>query len=95
VQLVADRFAVDDRGRSIDLASGAPVRLVWSSAGGVSEQAEWATRCARFAALTHPSIARLVDYGVCGEGRRVEAWCVSGVWRGGAGARSGELLPHL
>jgi DNA-binding NtrC family response regulator len=82
VQLVADRFAVDDRGRSIDLASGAPVRLVWSSAGGVSEQAEWAARCARFAALTHPSIARLVDYGVCGEGRRIEAWCVSGVWRG-------------
>jgi tetratricopeptide (TPR) repeat protein len=82
VQLVADRFAVDDRGRAIDLASGAAVRLVWSAAGGVSEQAQWAARCARFAALHHPSIARLLDYGVCGEGRRIEAWRAAGAWRG-------------
>jgi hypothetical protein len=53
-----------------------------SASGGVAEQARWATRCERFARLHHRSIARLLDYGPFGEGRRYEAWRCDGPWRG-------------
>jgi len=82
VQLVADRFVVDDRGHAIDLATHDRVHLVSSSAGGPGEQAAWAERCAWFASLVHPSIAGLVDYGTIGESRRFEAWRANPGWRG-------------
>ena len=59
VQLIADRFVVDDRGHAIDLATRPRVWLLSSSAGGPAEQAQWAERCAWFARVTHPSIAPL------------------------------------
>ena len=77
MQLVADRFVVDDRGHAIDLATHDRVQLVSSTAGGAGEQAAWAERCAWFASFVHPSIAPLVDYGTIGESRRFEAWRVN------------------
>ncbi len=77
MELVLDRFAVNGQDEAIDLATGDAVQLRRSTAGGASEQAIWAARCARFAALRHPAIARLVDYGISGEMRRVEAWAAT------------------
>ncbi len=82
MQLVADRFALEDRGHAIDLASGERVHLVWSAAGGASEQTRWASRCAFFASLHHVATARLLDYGGVGESQRFEAWQATGEWQG-------------
>lgn len=86
MQLIADRFIVDDRGNAVDLATGEPVCLVVSSAGGTSEQARWAERCAWFARIAHPWLAALVDYGGLGETRRFEAWGARPGWRGAPSA---------
>lgn len=67
--------------RAIDLASGEPITLVHSSAGGPSEQLQWALRCGRFASTHHPQVAALVDFGLIGDGRRFEAW-LGAPWRG-------------
>jgi DNA-binding NtrC family response regulator len=83
VDLVADRFLVCDGETPIDLATGDRVEIIVSSSGGLSEQARWAARCDRLARLHHRSLARLVDYGPLGEGRRFEAWRCDGPWRGG------------
>ncbi|MQA29920.1 MAG: hypothetical protein GEU82_08790 [Luteitalea sp.] len=74
MRLVADRFLVNDREAVIDLASGARVELIVSSAGSAPEQARWAVRCERFAQVRHRSIAPLVDYGMLGADCRFEAW---------------------
>src|ERR1700712_545654 len=74
VQLVADRFLVNDRNVVIDLASGARVELIISSAGVAMEQARWAARCGRFAQTSHRAIAPLLDYGAWGAALRFEAW---------------------
>jgi DNA-binding NtrC family response regulator len=87
VDLIADRFLVCDELTTIDLASGDRVELVLSACGGKSEQARWATRCEWLARLHHRSIARLLDFGPFGEGRRVEAWRVDGEWRGSSHER--------
>jgi DNA-binding NtrC family response regulator len=87
VDLVADRFLVCDGETPIDLATGDRVEIIVSSSGGLSEQARWAARCDRLARLHHRSLARLVDYGPLGEGRRFEAWRSDGVWRGSAHER--------
>jgi DNA-binding NtrC family response regulator len=81
VELIADRFIVHE-GRAIDLGSGDEVVMVISSAGGAAEQLRWALRCQRLARLHHPSLARLLDFGMLGEARRFEAWRASGVWNG-------------
>ena len=75
-------FSVRDQESTIDLATGDRVELVVSASGGVAEQARWARRCERFARLHHRSIARLLDFGPFGEGRRYEAWRCDGLWRG-------------
>ena len=85
MQLIADRFAVDDDGRAFDLASGARVALTVASAGGVSEQLRWTDQCAARRALHHPALARLVDFGIVGECSRFEAW--------GTGDPSGNVVP--
>ena len=88
MHLIADRFAMDERGYTIDLATGERVHLVTSLAGGPSEQACWAERCAWFARAAHPSLAPLVDYGTVGETKRFEAWAVQSGWQGTPGAAS-------
>jgi hypothetical protein len=73
MQLIADRFAVLDEKRTIDLATGRRVDLTMASAGGESEQTAWALRCGERQRFDHPAIAPLVDYGTIGESRRFEA----------------------
>ncbi len=82
MQLVADRFAVDEEGRAVDLATGARVTLTIGSAGGVSEQMRWAARCDGLQKLHHRAIAPLIDYGIVGESSRFEAWLCGTRWRG-------------
>ena len=84
MQLVADRFALHEDGRALDLATGAPVRLIVGTAAGVSEQVRWSERCATLRALRHQSVAKLVDFGLVGESLRFEAWNC------GAAARAGD-----
>ena len=91
MQLIADRFAVDDRGHAIDLATGERVSVVVSTAGGPTEQARWAERCAWFAQIAHPSLAQLVDYGVLAETQRFEAWAAQSHWPGAAAAAEQAL----
>ncbi len=74
MQLVADRFAVNDDGRAFDLATGTRVTLRLGSAGGVSDQMRWTEQCTARRALYHRAIARLVDFGLTGECSRFEAW---------------------
>jgi DNA-binding NtrC family response regulator/tetratricopeptide (TPR) repeat protein len=80
--LVADRFAVDDRGLAIDLASGARVAIETMSGGGVAEQQRWHARCGWLHVLQHGAIAPLVDYGLVGETARFEAFDCGVVRRG-------------
>ena len=91
MQLIADRFVMDDRGHSIDLATGDRVCLVWSAAGGPTEEARWAERCSWFSMVVQPSIAPLLDYGTCGDTRRFEAWGAQVGWLGAAGASDAAL----
>ena len=74
MKLVADRFALHQDGRAFDLATGARVTLTIGSAGGVSEQLRWAEHCASLRGVRHHAKAPLVDFGLCGESSRFEAW---------------------
>src|SRR5471030_1292522 len=82
MQLVADRFAAEDDGRVVDLATGALVTVAVGSAGGVAEQLRWVVRCDQLRTLHHPSIAPLVDFGLLGETSRFEAWGCGPPWLG-------------
>jgi DNA-binding NtrC family response regulator/tetratricopeptide (TPR) repeat protein len=84
MHLVADRFASDDNGDAVDLATGARVLLIAGSAGGVSEQLRWNARCDTLHALRHRAIAPLVDFGLVGECSQFEAWGCGRPWRGSA-----------
>src|SRR5580693_5185524 len=84
--LLADRFVVDEDQRPLDLATGDRVVLTISSAGAETEERRWALRCDGLQKLHHPSIARLIDYGVVGESKRFEAWRCDERWRGPASA---------
>ncbi len=86
MHLVADRFAVDDNGRAMDLATGGEVTLRIATTGGVAEQVRWAARCDALWRLQHRALAPLVDYGPIGESSRFEAWSSTGAWRGTATA---------
>ena len=86
MHLIADRFAVDDRGFAIDLATTERVQLITSVVGGPSEQTRWAERCAWLSRAAHPSLSPLVDYGVIGETQRFEAWAVQSGWHGAPSA---------
>jgi DNA-binding NtrC family response regulator len=91
MELVADRFAVDERGDARDVATGRHVYLRISSAGARPEQQRWLARCDGLIRLRHPSLAVLVDYGLLGETRRFEAWACGDAWRGGGDARGRAL----
>jgi DNA-binding NtrC family response regulator len=82
MQLLADRFVVDEEQRTLDLATGDDVVLTISSAGGQTEERRWAIRCDGLQKLHHPSIARLIDHGAVGESRRFEAWRSDERWSG-------------
>ena len=82
MQLVADRFAVDDDGGAIDLATASRVTLVTGTAGGLPEQRRWMARCDALRGLHHRAIAPLVDFGALGESSRFEAWHCGGRWAG-------------
>ncbi len=90
MQLVADRFLVSEHdGRALDLATGERVCLRITSAGGPTEQARWAERCAWLTRVVHPALASLVDYGSLGASTRFEAWEARASWTGSvAAARS-------
>jgi DNA-binding NtrC family response regulator len=95
VQLFADRFVLaagaNGEHAAIDLATGTAVTILTSSAGGSSDQIRWSIRCDRFFQLRHRCIARLVDYGLVGEGLRFEAWQCGERWRGSRRAAAGAL----
>src|SRR5215510_2362663 len=82
MQLVADRFAVDDNGDAVDLATGERALVVVGTAGGVTDQLRWNERCETFHAVAHRFVAPLLDFGLVGESSRFEAWGCGGVWRG-------------
>ncbi|MBI3402613.1 MAG: sigma 54-interacting transcriptional regulator [Acidobacteria bacterium] len=82
MQLIADRFAVDDDGRAVDLATGARVTLVTGACGGISDQRRWIARCDALRGLHHRVLAPLVDFGTIGESSRFEAWGCGGPWTG-------------
>jgi DNA-binding NtrC family response regulator len=90
VELFANRFALADEHRAIDLASGRDVTLAVTSAGGASDERRWAARCDMLQKLRHRSIASLVDYGPVGEHERFEAWDCGAEWHGAA-QRAGEI----
>src|SRR5262245_42476295 len=72
--LLADRFVMGDDRYAVDLATGSRVFVALSSAGSEREQERWALRCDTLQKLHHPSVARLIDYGVVGKSQRFEAW---------------------
>jgi DNA-binding NtrC family response regulator/tetratricopeptide (TPR) repeat protein len=82
VELLADRFAMTDTGRVIDLATGESVALTITSAGGPTDQTRWAVRCDTLHRLRHRAIAPLVDYGAIGDAQRFEAWRCGSPWTG-------------
>src|SRR5207247_6793242 len=82
LELLADRFAVTDTGRVVDLATGDTVALTITSAGGPTEQTRWAIRCDALHKLRHRAIAPLVDYGAIGDAQRFEAWRCGSMWTG-------------
>jgi DNA-binding NtrC family response regulator len=83
MQVLADRFAVNDGGLAIDLASGARVAIETMSRGGVAEQQRWHARCGWLHAVQHGAVASLADYGLVGETARFEAFDCGVVRRGG------------
>jgi DNA-binding NtrC family response regulator/tetratricopeptide (TPR) repeat protein len=70
--LIADRF-ISHNGRTIDLASGEPVRFRRLSPGEPAQQVVWSERCAALSRLVRPRGAPLVDYGLLNDGERFEA----------------------
>lgn len=92
--LIADRFVVEADGRAWDLATGERVTLVTSTAGGPSEQASWAERCAWLSRVSHARLAPLLDYGIVGASMRFEAWGATRPWGGttASAARAADVV---
>ena len=65
MELVADRFVGNGDGTAIDLATGDRIELTITSAGGETEQRRWTLACDALQKVHHPTVARLIDYGVC------------------------------
>src|SRR5262245_59550747 len=86
MRLVADRFVVEDNGRSFDLATGDRVVVLVSRSGDTAGQLRWAVRCDALQSLRHAAIAPLVDYGLIGTCERFEAWRCGPPWTGAPGA---------
>ena len=63
-----------DRRHAIDLATGDRVRMVVAAAGDRDEHARWVRQCDARHRLCAFAGDNLVDFGVCGESHRFEAW---------------------
>ena len=61
--LLADRF-LQCGTQWIDAATARPVQVVLRPAGRRREQIDWAERCGMLAALRHPLLNPLIDFGV-------------------------------
>src|SRR5437016_2377917 len=73
MELVADRFVGNGDGTAIDLATGDRIELTITSAGGETEQRRWTLACDALQKVHHPTVARLIDYGIVGDSHRFEA----------------------
>jgi DNA-binding NtrC family response regulator len=82
MQLLADRFVVDEEGEANDAATDTRVTVMLGDAGDVAEQMRWAARCDAWQKLHHRAIAPLLDYGMVGPASRFEAWRCGSAWRG-------------
>jgi transcriptional regulator with GAF, ATPase, and Fis domain len=71
---IADRFVMTDRAHAIDLATGDGVTIVFADASDREEHARWVSRSDSRYRLHAFASDDLVDYGVCGESHRFEAW---------------------
>jgi DNA-binding NtrC family response regulator/tetratricopeptide (TPR) repeat protein len=91
-QLLADRFFAT--GASwMDLATGTSVRIRFAPAGERRTQLTWNDWCSGFAALRHPLINSLVDYGFATNDTTFEAYTV-GDPLSLSGAASSVVLTH-
>ena len=90
--LIADRF-LPCGSWQLDLASGAPVRVLVSLAGTRSQQTVWSDRCAALARLRHPLLNPLVDYGAADAHHLFEAYASAPPVRA-SGRSAGRLLAH-
>jgi DNA-binding NtrC family response regulator/tetratricopeptide (TPR) repeat protein len=87
MQLFADRFAIDEDGGAVDLATGRRIELRrWEGLDPRDrvEQLRWSIRCDRWRALHHRAVARLIDCGPVGRAGRFEAWDCGPAWQGSA-----------
>ena len=93
MQWLADRFFSTGR-QWIDAATGRAVRIRLLASDACNE-VDWSDECAALAALRHPLLNPLVDYGVGPNGCRFEAYecCAEAV--GTSGAFGERLLEHL
>src|ERR1051326_6808804 len=91
--IIANRFLVDDRHGAIDLATGETVRMTVDTSRARAEASERAAMCDRLAALRHPLLVPLVDYGCAGEDWFEAHAVVSALRVSGADARRAAL--HL
>ena len=82
MQLVADRFAMHDDERVVDLATGMRVVLKMTRVVAGAAQLQWTARCDLFQRLHHRAIAPLLDYGLVGRFVRFEAWQCGPAWSG-------------
>ena len=72
-ELLADRFMPFGRAW-VDIATGAPARLVFTAAGDASRQMIWDDQCAERSRLRHPLLNPLIDYGAIDNARLFEAY---------------------
>ena len=71
--LVAERFAREQDGRWLDLATGERVRLRVMPPLARDGHARWLWRSAALAGVWHPHVATPIDFGALADGRRFEA----------------------
>ena len=90
--LLADRF-VPSGASWIDLATGATVRVRLAPARTAGDLLAWMDWCATLAAMRHPLLNVLLDWGHADASRTFEAYAISGpIGAGGAGGA--RLLAH-
>jgi len=80
MHLFADRFAIDDDGDPVDLATGRCIQLRRIKRADIA----WAGRCDWWLGLRHRAFARLIDYGPTGRDAAFEAWDCGRSWEGSA-----------
>ncbi len=90
MELFADRFLRATSSVGLDLASGERVEFHESAAGDTAEQVRWAGRCAALSRIRRLGRPRLIDFGVCGGGRRFETYAMPAAEAGGQAAGTGR-----